>query len=194
MTIGGPTRVMTMHVLLVETGKNKGKRLKLPEGESIVGRDETAALRIASSEVSRQHCVITAKADGLSIRDLGSSNGTFVNGEAITGETQLKPGDLLMIGPMGFRVQGKLPGLQAGPRKAMPAKSAPDQGLSDDEIATWLGVGDETPGSGDTAVLAAPPPATQTPIPAPRKKSFKSVAEEAADIIRRHQALRAQQQ
>lgn len=179
-----------MNSLIVETGKHKGKRLRLPEGESIVGRDEEAQIRIASEEVSRTHCAIVSQTGQLVVRDLGSRNGTFVNGKPITGETALHPGDLLVIGPMGFRMEG--PETEApeskkeSPRKVAKSDS---QKLSDDDIAGWLSIGSgDAKSDADTAVLQldaaiAGPSAPLVPQP---KKTFRSTAEEAADIIRRH--------
>lgn len=180
-----------MYTLLVETGKNKGKRLKIPAGESIVGRDESAALRIASSEVSRQHCVLIVRPEGLFVRDLGSSNGTFVNGRPIPEETALKTNDLLMIGPMGFRVQGRITPQASEARRAIPSPgTAPqDQGLSDDEIASWLSDG-EAPAADDTAVIHPVAEPRQPPITPPKRKAFQSVHDEAEDIIRRHRESR----
>jgi hypothetical protein len=175
-----------MHLLIVETGKHKGKRLKLPDGESIFGREAGVSVRIASNEVSRRHCLVKSQGVSLVVRDLGSSNGTFVNGAPIRGETALEAGDILMIGPMGFRVEGSI--APAAARRPAPSR-AQEESLSDDDIAVWLTKsGDETVSSGDTAVLPAATPPEPTPepiIPAPRK-TFKTTAEEAADIIRRH--------
>ncbi len=184
-----------MHVLIVETGKHKGKRLKLPDGETVVGRDPDAQVRIASNEVSRRHCLLIAEGERLKVRDLGSSNGTFVNGTPIQEDYELQPGDLLVIGPMGFRFPGPAaaetttPPLAASPRKAPREKEK--EKLSDDEIALWLADGSSDQiSSGDTAVLpvaeGAARPAAQEPIVPAKKKVFRTVAEEAADIIRRH--------
>lgn len=183
-----------MHVLIVETGKHKGKRLKLPEGETVVGRDPEAQVRIASNEVSRRHCLLIAEGERLRVRDLGSSNGTFVNGVPIQSDYELQPGDLLVIGPMGFRFPGPTSAEAVPPATAVPRKAAAGKekdNLSDDEIALWLADGSsEQISSGDTAVLpvaeGAARPAAQEPIVPPKKKVFRTVAEEAADIIRRH--------
>ncbi|MEZ6065547.1 MAG: FHA domain-containing protein [Planctomycetaceae bacterium] len=176
-----------MHSFIIETGKHKGKRLKLPNGETIVGRDDEAGIRVGSKEVSRRHCAIVTSDDELRVRDLGSSNGTFVNGTPITGETLLRPGDLLVVGPMGFRLQDSSGGTADSTGKAKPRRSSPDQRLSDDDIAMLLTDVDAS-ASDDTAVFgvdaAAPEPAQ--PIPVAKKRVFKTVAEEAADIIRRH--------
>jgi pSer/pThr/pTyr-binding forkhead associated (FHA) protein len=186
-----------MYVLVVQTGKYQGKRIKVPEGEVLIGRDETSGIRIGSDDVSRQHCRLTATPNGLLVRDLGSRNGTFVDGVPIgsTSEILLRPGGTLTVGPMTFQllVPGSKP---IAPLNGNEKSSNP---LSDDEIATWLTAGDTSVqmSGADTTIIAgresiAPPAA---PIqPPPKKREFKSVAEEAADIIRRHKELLDEQQ
>ncbi len=185
-----------MHVLIVETGKHKGKRLKLPNGEAVLGRDQQAQIRIASEEVSRKHCVIISSVGKILVRDLGSRNGTFVNGKPILADTALRPGDLLVVGPMGFRVP--MADAEVADSKPEPAKkvgkSDKGQGLSDDEIQAWLGLGlDDVKSDTDTAVIEAVPRSHMAePIQPHPKRVFRTVAEEAADIIRRHQAMQQQ--
>lgn len=176
-----------MHCLIVETGKHKGKRMRIPDGESIVGRDEQVGIRIASEEVSRRHCVLISQPERLIVRDLGSSNGTFVNGRPITAETILHPGDHLVIGPMGFRLQAD----DAEATESKPPQKVAKPGsqkLSDDDIASWLALGGgEAASNSDTAVIdTAPVVEPQPQVVVPPKKVFRSTAEEAADIIRRH--------
>lgn len=72
-------------------------RLKLP---TTIGRSGNATLTIKSSKISRNHCEIDTYEGELTVRDLGSSNGTFVNGQRITDVTFLSPGDELRIGPL----------------------------------------------------------------------------------------------
>ncbi|HEQ99573.1 MAG TPA: FHA domain-containing protein [candidate division Zixibacteria bacterium] len=62
------------------SGENTGKRLKFNQSSVLVGRSEDADLSINSDIVSYEHCRFTVKAEGLYLSDLGSSNGTFVNG------------------------------------------------------------------------------------------------------------------
>jgi hypothetical protein len=180
-----------MHALIVETGKHKGKRLRIAEGESIVGRDETAQVRIASEEVSRSHCVLISHGDRLVVRDLNSSNGTFVNGKPITEETVLNPGDLLVVGPMGFRLPAPEPPPPAVPKPIPAKKLVKDKStsLSDDDIQSWLGLhGGAADGDASTKVIAAALPSAGEEAPSTQpRRIFKSVADEAADIIRRHQ-------
>jgi pSer/pThr/pTyr-binding forkhead associated (FHA) protein len=177
-----------MFVLVVQNGKYQGKRIKIPEREIVIGRDETAGVRIGSDDVSRLHCRLTATSNGLLVRDLGSRNGTFVDGVPIgnTAEFLLRPGGTLTVGPMTFQLV--VPGI----RRPVPLE-ADDRhagSLSDDDIATWLAEGDtsELMSAADTTIVTGRETASPTPpiVPAKRRE-FKSVADEAADIIRRHQ-------
>lgn len=185
---------MNPPVLIVLTGKHKGKRVRLTEPETLVGRDEGAKLRIATSEVSRQHCLLIIAPDGVIVRDLGSRNSTFINGSPLADETLLKPGDTLTIGPMAFELEGATPAEKQAKAVSTSARPKADPKASDDDIASWL-VDDSSAGlsASDTTIVQNGPKSTESrPIskapPKTPKKEFASVAEEAADIIRRHQA------
>jgi pSer/pThr/pTyr-binding forkhead associated (FHA) protein len=67
-------------------------------GPVTVGRGRDADLVLADELVSRHHAQITPSGSGAVVEDLGSRNGTFVNGEAIHGPTRLTPGDQLQLG------------------------------------------------------------------------------------------------
>jgi len=71
---------------------------------TILGRGEDCGLRIPLLSVSRRHCELVKSETELTLRDLGSSNGTYVNNKRVT-ETVLEAGDLLIIGPVVFTVQ-----------------------------------------------------------------------------------------
>ncbi len=93
--------------LIVQSGKHQGKCLRLPsEGEVMIGRDELCQIRLASSDVSRHHCVLRMTPDGVVARDLDSRNGTYLNETLMEEETLLKPGDILRIGPIVLQVPG----------------------------------------------------------------------------------------
>lgn len=168
-----------MAELLIRTGKHQGKKLLISEPEIAIGRDETCKIRVASSEVSRRHCLILNSPNGLVVRDLKSGNGTFVNDQPIEQETVLEPGDVVRIGPLELQVPGK---------KKAQKKSQPETSIfSEDDIAHWLSDEDESgpaPGGG-TTIIRHDRPAAVIPPATPRKQ-FRSIAEEAADIIRRH--------
>ena len=175
-------------VLLVLTGKHKGKRVRLTDPETVIGRDEAAKIRVATHEVSRQHTLLIITEAGLLVRDLSSRNGTFINGAPIAEETILHPGDTLTVGPMTFELEGgDVVQKQATATKASPSKKDPK--ASDDEIAGWL-IDETNEGlsTSDTTILSGKPKSTTSPPPKPKapKREFKSVAEEAEDIIRRH--------
>jgi len=80
------------------------KDIPLKMGKYTVGRQSTASLRIPLPSVSRQHCELVIDGSRVSVRDLGSSNGTFRNNEKVT-QAVLEPGDQLMIGACVLTVQ-----------------------------------------------------------------------------------------
>jgi len=171
-----------MPALIIQTGKQQGKQLKLPKKEVFVGRDDDCEIRISSSDVSRRHCSIRGSGINVIIRDLDSQNGTYVNDVRIDEEMMLAPGDLIRVGPMQFVVAGKSPKNKIDDQ---------DSGnLSDDDIASWLSTEDSVGdvNSGDTTIIPGKPKAEpkSKPAPKPRKQEYKSLADEAADIIREH--------
>jgi predicted component of type VI protein secretion system len=91
--------------LCVVQGRPSGKRLEFPPGDYLIGRGPECHVRPDSDWVSRQHCRLRVSSDGASICDLGSRNGTLVNGTLINGERPLKHGDLVQIGPLVFAIR-----------------------------------------------------------------------------------------
>ena len=94
-----------MNVILVGFTK-KGARKEIPlSGEAaIIGRTTEADVQIPVSDVSRKHCQISMNGSKVTLKDLGSSNGTFVNDIKVA-ETTLRPGDRLKVGPFTFVIQ-----------------------------------------------------------------------------------------
>ena len=85
-------------------GPKRGVRLTV-DGPILVGRSSSATLQLIDGKVSREHCRITVDSDGrLAIEDLGSQNGTFVNGARVDGRVALQSGDELAIGDSLFLV------------------------------------------------------------------------------------------
>lgn len=78
------------------------EEITLVAGENLIGRSPDAVVRLDSDEVSRRHALIRVSADGATIDDLGSKNGTFVWGTQIGGPTALEDGDEITIGPVVF--------------------------------------------------------------------------------------------
>jgi DNA-binding winged helix-turn-helix (wHTH) protein len=82
--------------------------IPLGEGTHIAGRDPVADVWIDSSVVSRRHAAISVSTSAVTVEDLGSHNGTFVNGARITTITVLRDADEIRIGParLTFRASG----------------------------------------------------------------------------------------
>ena len=92
------------YVLQVVRGRSATTTLRLADGVTTLGRHDDCLIRIKSSQVSRRHCEILEVGGKLTVRDLGSSNGTFVNGRRVLGQQPLKPGDELTVGAITLRV------------------------------------------------------------------------------------------
>ena len=93
--------------LIVRTGPNPGMVFELTKEVTLFGRDVTNDIVLADAEVSRQHARLTHTPGGYVLEDLGSTNGSFVNGERLVAPRTLNPGDLVgfdtdMIGPFGY--------------------------------------------------------------------------------------------
>ncbi|OYW24569.1 MAG: hypothetical protein B7Z55_01805 [Planctomycetales bacterium 12-60-4] len=86
--------------LKVLGGKFQGKAIPLNTRRFLVGREQDCHLRPNSDSVSRHHCVFVIDDYTVRLRDLGSTNGTRVNGELIRHETVLKDGDQIHIGKL----------------------------------------------------------------------------------------------
>ena len=92
--------------LLVAHANADAKQIRLG-AETLIGRSPECNLRIASGQVSRRHCLIKVAEELVSVRDLGSANGTRLNGQAIAAEEDVivPPGSTLVVGPLKFIVQ-----------------------------------------------------------------------------------------
>ncbi len=110
--------------LQVVKGRSAFNTLKLIDGVNSIGRHDDCLIRIRSSQVSRRHCEVLTEGDALVVRDLGSSNGTFVNGKRVLGKQVLMPGDVLTIGGVALRVE-LLRGAAAGAAGAPPTPKPP---------------------------------------------------------------------
>jgi serine phosphatase RsbU (regulator of sigma subunit) len=88
-----------MVTLVTLQGPNSGRLFKLGDGPSLIGRQPNAAVYLDSLAVSRQHARVVRAADGFFIEDLGSSNGTYLNGRPVEGRAPLTENDTVQIGP-----------------------------------------------------------------------------------------------
>jgi DNA-binding winged helix-turn-helix (wHTH) protein len=78
------------------------RSLPLGEGSHVIGRDPAAAIWVDSSLASRRHAALVVTPSSVTIEDLGSRNGTFVNGVRIDAVLRLTHGDEIRVGPARF--------------------------------------------------------------------------------------------
>lgn len=78
---------------------------ELSEGENLIGRGEGLAVRIVDGQMSRHHAIIKVTSGKAKIRDLGSTNLTFVNGKRLKRETDLKSGDTIAFGELKGKIE-----------------------------------------------------------------------------------------
>ncbi len=95
------TMIVKLHVV---HGRPAGKTLRFGPGDYYLGRGPECQVRFNSDWVSRQHCVLRVTGEGALLRDLGSRNGTLVNGRLCEEERSLNTGDLIQVGPIVFRI------------------------------------------------------------------------------------------
>lgn len=88
-----------LYQLIMQRGPQIGQIFTLLTLSSVIGRDPMADIVISDPEVSRQHVRLTRSEDGYQIQDLGSTNGTFVNGQRLAGESLLlQAGQEILLG------------------------------------------------------------------------------------------------
>jgi predicted component of type VI protein secretion system len=91
--------------LVVAQGLHQGKVIPVPTPQFLIGRDPQCQLRPASEIVSKRHCALLVREGKVVLRDFGSTNGTFLNGEPVTDEREVADGDNLKVGPLEFVVR-----------------------------------------------------------------------------------------
>jgi diguanylate cyclase (GGDEF)-like protein len=99
-----PPRLSTGDACLVMiSGRDLGKKFSLAIGQTVVGRSPKTNLQVDEDEVSRNHAVFTNDGGRVLVRDLGSTNGTYVNDVTIRGDHALREGDLVKVGRTIFK-------------------------------------------------------------------------------------------
>ena len=90
--------------LIRVTSDGKAQAVPLTHTRTLIGRLDDCQVRIRSGKISRHHCEIINDGSSLALKDLGSSNGTYLNQERVE-ESELAAGDLIAVGSMVFLVQ-----------------------------------------------------------------------------------------
>lgn len=120
--------------LVVATGKSAGRAIVLKRARLLIGRAEECDVRPLSEEVSRRHCQVLKETDHVAVEDLGSRNGTFVNGKRIEAKTVLHDGDRLRVGSLELTVACVMPNVER----------------SEEDVSRWLMTDDDAGGGLDT--------------------------------------------
>jgi pSer/pThr/pTyr-binding forkhead associated (FHA) protein len=126
--------------MIVSSGKSAGRAITIKRNKLLIGRAEECDVRPLSEEVSRRHCSIVVGPSDVWVEDLGSRNGTFVNGTRIGAKTRVSEGDLVRIGSLELRVNISDPAARAG---------------TDNDVSRWL-VGDEPDAVGGDSTQTIP--------------------------------------
>jgi hypothetical protein len=161
--------------LVVAKGKTTVREIPLGGPNTIIGRRTDCGLRIPSPLVSRQHCEIKCSGNRLVVRDLGSSNGTFVNGSKVK-QKELKSGDTLGVGPITFIIQlGDAPISPSDTARPVAAAAA------DDDVADFV-VAEEVETAEDADFVVAEPAGDSDDV-ADFVVAGESADDEAADFV-----------
>jgi len=166
-----------LKLVLIKNGK-RTREVLLPT-ECIIGRRKDCGLRVLAHDISRRHCRIRVAGGVARVKDLGSTNGTFVNGKPISGEQMLRVGDTLKIGPVVFELDVADPeGTslivgEAGPPQAPPRAEVLDFTAEPASLPRAVPV-DEP----DTVHQLEPQPPPFPPKPRPGDLPFADVADD----------------
>jgi len=114
---------MAQFQFVMRSGPTPGMTFPLEGDQLTIGRDSSNAVAINDAEVSRRHSRLTFQGGKYVLEDLGSTNGTFVNGQRLAGPVVLKPGDVISLGEQIVLMYDAInmdPGATvAAPRKAI---------------------------------------------------------------------------
>ncbi len=111
---------MTDFQLRIQKGPDPGTNITLTSASLILGRDPMVDITINNSEVSRQHAQLARTLSGYQIQDLGSTNGTYIDGIRLGGETvDLKPGQIIGLGSGVTLLYQEIPAEEEDPLKTV---------------------------------------------------------------------------
>ncbi len=161
---------MKVSLVVLSAGATRGKVIPIPRFPFLIGRDSRCHLRPASQVISNRHCALDLRGGKVFLKDLGSTNGTVLNGERLTEERDLRPADQIELGPLTFAVQIETT-VPVDQRTPVPP-SRPSAPTTEDEdiAAVLLSMADDdapTPGTINLDKDGVPTGGTEIGIPAP---------------------------
>ena len=84
--------------LVMQTGPTPGRDIPLQKSELFIGRDSSNDIVINDAEVSRRHARLFLQGSSYMLEDLGSTNGSFINGQRLVGPIAIRPGEIITLG------------------------------------------------------------------------------------------------
>ena len=120
-----------MAKLVVLSAGMTGRTHELKVDKTTIGRVEDNTFEIAESSVSSHHCEVLLRGNEVLVRDLNSTNGTFINGQKIS-ESVLKPGQVLRLGQVELRLETDTPA--AATKKQIDQTMVMQRGVSLNEL------------------------------------------------------------
>ena len=138
--------LLSMDVILkVLEGAKVGAKVAVKKEKFLIGRSPKCHLCAGSTAISRKHCAIRRYDAKATIEDLGSRNGTLVNGEKIKAEQDLQSGDEIAVGPLKFLVtislgisNGKKPEVKSVADAVERAATKSSDHVEETDISDWL--------------------------------------------------------
>ena len=151
--------------LKVVGGKHAGQVIPLNRRKFLIGREQDCQLRPNSEMVSRHHCVFSVDEYSVRLRDLGSTNGTLVNGERIRKDVVLVAGDKVIIGNLEFELVIR-PGVTAveSDSAVLPPQPATPPTVSNEDTQFTEKTVYELPAVSPTASAKVETPVSAAPI------------------------------
>jgi predicted component of type VI protein secretion system len=151
-----------MPFVIVRSGARSGERIELV-GELVVGR-ENADLTVADEEVSRRHLAMRPHEDGVELEDLGSTNGTFVDGARLAAVVVVSSGARVVLGETELEIEIEEP----EPEPELDPGATRLRERPPERDATIVGTAPAAPAPPPDATIAgAPTPPRPAPPPAP---------------------------
>lgn len=97
---------MKLSIVMLTPGPGQGRVIPINVNQFLIGRDPDCHLRPSSTHISNRHCALLRREDKVFLRDLGSTNGTFVNDQQVAAsEIELHDGDRVRIAPLLFTIR-----------------------------------------------------------------------------------------
>ena len=122
-----------------------GRTHDLKADKTTIGRVEDNTFQIAEPSVSSHHCEVLLRGNDVIVKDLNSTNGTFINGEKVT-ESPIKPGQILRLGQIEMRLETDA--APATSKKPLDQTMVMQRGVSLTELETGARRGFDTKGTG----------------------------------------------